>query len=463
MLDIPKMLETYNDQFTESSWAHYIISRVDSSKDRDHNIAIVLDTKIKRDPLKAVIKFLKTFTEHYPEAVEQLVFDKSSPNKDEMINKIINFVELSKPHFCKKCETEYSPYTKENVVRLDAGQLVKCYLCSLPAHGTCIKDDIINSDLGIVYLCQICYENKGGDVSTSVKEDKTPPDTTHKTVTEPSSSSDDSSTTNQSENEASKKKKKLSKKKSSSKSRHIAPDDSRQQDDQRSHHREFNYPPPHDSRQRQPQHRGRRHSDDSDSSEISDDSSRKNQRMCSYFKRGICRHGISGKSGGTCSFIHRKVCRAYQLYGSDKRMGCQKKENCEYWHPPMCYKSLNERRCFDDKCRFWHLKGTLRYPEDNSAEAEAIPIPNTNNQTQGDFLGQMKSQMQLEIQNMMRQQQQQMMQQMNQQFMQMMARLNQQVQVAQPNQQVQHNPLVQQVYQPHHLMQPQPQLQVRPS
>ena len=179
-----------------------------------------------------------------------------------MINKIINFVELSKPHFCKKCEKDYSPYTKANVVRseTDSAQLVKCYLCNLPAHGTCINDDIINTDLGIVYLCQICYEkNRSNGVTSPVKEDATPLVSTHKTIPD-SSSDDDSSTSHQTENEASeKKKKKLAKRKSSSKSRYTAPNDPRQQDDQRGHRREYDYLHPQDSRPRQPQHRDCRH------------------------------------------------------------------------------------------------------------------------------------------------------------------------------------------------------------
>ena len=173
---------------------------------------------------------------------------------------------------------------------------------------------------------------------------------------------------------------------------------------------------------------------------------------------GPMRYGVSGRSGGTCPFIHRKVCRAYQLYGSDKRKGCTKKENCDYWHPPLCYNSVNTRECLNEKCRFWHLKGTVRSreTENNASQPEAPHNPQTTNQS--DFLGQLKAQMSLELHNMMRQQQQQMMQQINQQFVQMMMRFNpqgQMYQATQTNPQVQHNPQVQQqVYQQMH---PQPQ------
>ena len=101
-----------------------------------------------------------------------------------------------------------------------------------------------------------------------------------------------------------------------------------------------------------------------DTDDISRNKRNPNQKMCSFFKKGICRYGVSGTSGGTCPFIHRKVCRAYQLYGSSKRKGCKKDGNCEYWHPLLCYKSINTRECLDDKCRFWHLKGTVRLSED---------------------------------------------------------------------------------------------------
>ena len=98
---------------------------------------------------------------------------------------------------------------------------------------------------------------------------------------------------------------------------------------------------------------------------------------------------------------------------------------------------MNTRQCLNEKCRFWHLKGTRRYPEDQSSnEVQQNPqfppqfpppsfttrIPNSS--PQNDFLGQMRAQMNKDM-TAMKEQQQMFMQQMNHQFCQVMNRLKQ--------------------------------------
>lgn len=263
-----------------------------------------------------------------------------------------------------------------------------CFLCAVPAHGVCIKENSINPTHGIVYLCAACVNNKG-------KSDVIITDDTGKPQQSPTDTEDSSDSGE--ETKPNKEKKKSYKHK-------------------------------------KPKNRSGSDSSDSDSDNTPDDQPYEgNQKMCSFFKRGTCKYGASGRSGGTCRFIHRQVCTAYRLHG-ETRKGCKKKDKCKYWHPPLCYNSVNYRECLNDKCRFWHLKGTSR-PRDDQETQEMQQQPGmlpasttTAPLNNSDFLSQMRVQMNSEI-TLMRQQQQQLMQQMNHQFQKM---LNTFQQVQQP-------------------------------
>ena len=83
--------EVYNDQFVGNDWAHYLIRRVHASNSKDINLAIILDTKIKKDPLKNVVDFLKkNFTEKYPNAAE--VF-----NAKKVVTKLYSLLQKYRP------------------------------------------------------------------------------------------------------------------------------------------------------------------------------------------------------------------------------------------------------------------------------------------------------------------------------------------------------------------------------
>ena len=470
--------DEYYDQFVGSDWGHYLIRRIDVSKNRDLILAVLLDSKIKSEPLKKVVAFLKPFTDKYPITAE--IFNRQQkPNKANFANQIIDFVKQTVPHLCLTCNTSYFPYIDNSDVE-DTGE-VSCFQCSVPAHATCIKKTSVDVERGIVYLCETCIKSKD-------KSDVIPTDETGKPAEKPeedqpeddtdsatSDSSDETATTSHPRSRSTDKKKKLVKKKSSPKPRQSAPHDSRQRDDRRYQHqddyhlpsyqdRRDYHPPNHDRRQRQYHHRDRRHhtnsSQESENESGSGDSQsfRGNQRMCSFFKQGTCRYGVSGRSGGMCKFIHRKVCDAYRLYG-EARHGCRKGDRCEFWHPKLCYKSQDSRECFNESCRFWHLKGTIRsrdnlaqQPERSQTGSQSLPqqhIPASHQQnpTNNGFLFQMKTQMNQEL-FQMKQQQTTLINQMNHQFQQMM----QAFQRAQP----------QVVYTQAQLQQAQPPVQQQP-
>ena len=95
---------------------------------------------------------------------------------------------------------------------------------------------------------------------------------------------------------------------------------------------------------------------ESDDSEDSDEP----RRICKFYIRGKCKFGSTGTRGGTCRFEHPEPCKPFSHHGATSR-GCQD-DRCTLWHPPLCRRSTNYRKCFRQDCHFWHLRGTIRRP-----------------------------------------------------------------------------------------------------
>ena len=82
-------------------------------------------------------------------------------------------------------------------------------------------------------------------------------------------------------------------------------------------------------------------------------------QICGHYRKGICRHGASGKkviNNAVCKFLHPPKCRKYCKFDRD---GCE--GGCDMLHPILCKSSLKFRECFDEKCTLTHLLGTQRY------------------------------------------------------------------------------------------------------
>ena len=58
------------------------------------------------------------------------------------------------------------------------------------------------------------------------------------------------------------------------------------------------------------------------------------------------------------------------MFGNNKKLGCTKGTECNFFHPVLCRNSLVNRRCVKDECTFTHLKGTKRHPESDDAPKE---------------------------------------------------------------------------------------------
>ena len=83
----------------------------------------------------------------------------------------------------------------------------------------------------------------------------------------------------------------------------------------------------------------------------------KQAATCSFYLKGKCKHGISGKG---CSFSHPQFCKKLMTFGTTGKRGCTKGRDCNKTHPKMCTSSLKSRECLNDACTSYHVKGTRR-------------------------------------------------------------------------------------------------------
>ena len=99
--------------------------------------------------------------------------------------------------------------------------------------------------------------------------------------------------------------------------------------------------------------------------------------ICMHFKQGRCKHGISGRKEGTgvCNFRHPKICQRYRANGTNSRKGCNKGERCQFFHPQICHRSLKDRICLREDCKFLHIKGTRRRELQSVPTDAAVPDP----------------------------------------------------------------------------------------
>ena len=71
----------------------------------------------------------------------------------------------------------------------------------------------------------------------------------------------------------------------------------------------------------------------------------------------MCRYGLVGRG---CKYIHPKPCSRLMEHGTKGKNGCKKGEKCHKFHPGICKHSLARHECFNNSCRYFHIKGTRR-------------------------------------------------------------------------------------------------------
>ena len=96
------------------------------------------------------------------------------------------------------------------------------------------------------------------------------------------------------------------------------------------------------------------------------DDDKDNKPICPKYKHGRCDNYETCK----LTFNHPRRCRNMLSLGK-----CRFGNSCRYFHPKICYKSMNDRKCTDLECRFFHLKYTKRYEEslDNQLNNQNVP------------------------------------------------------------------------------------------
>ena len=138
---------------------------------------------------------------------------------------------------------------------------------------------------------------------------------------------------------------------------------------------------------------------------------KKTQKICKFFRTHSCKHGISGKG---CLFNHPKICNKFTQHGSRQPRGCNLGKACPYYHPKMCIDSLRKSECFNEHCRFNHVKGTARKPVVNQnktsppQKSSEIQQNNTPNQNFLQLIQVLKSDMDTQIKSLTAQIQQMM-------------------------------------------------------
>ena len=88
--------------------------------------------------------------------------------------------------------------------------------------------------------------------------------------------------------------------------------------------------------------------------------------ICKFYVKGICRYRYAGnKTGLECSYHHPKKCLNMLRKGQ-----CRFGSTCRFFHPDMCKTSLEDRKCYDLSCPYFHVKGTERYIESGKQDNE---------------------------------------------------------------------------------------------
>ena len=90
---------------------------------------------------------------------------------------------------------------------------------------------------------------------------------------------------------------------------------------------------------------------------VKPDKGNTNAKVCHDFRIGVCEYGISGKG---CPRAHPPLCRRLMSHGTHNTRGCTKGNSCPRFHPKMCSSSVRYKKCLNDSCSSYHVKGTCR-------------------------------------------------------------------------------------------------------
>ena len=299
----------------------------------------------------------KAFTKHSKELLVETLKYLGVPNqdqyvKDTVIHNLIVRVQNLLPEKCSLCDELYR-------TKLSDIELLKCVMCSQAAHNSCLAkqfqvDEQSLLDLGtdevmkrinpceipgLHYLCKECEERTvpSDEVGKLKRLSKKQPGTAGLTTHTSTPAADNHAAT------------------------HDQPDADNQPPTNSDPPSTDSTEQPADGQDAQTQIQGDQTEDPPAQG------NRQQQPICPHYKRGTCRHGLSGNSKGGCSKAHPRACPKLIQHGTRGPLGCNKGANCEMFHPRMCSQSLQARECLTMDCKLRHVKGTIRTTSNQNA------------------------------------------------------------------------------------------------
>lgn len=327
------LLQEYKEQFAPNASMHKIISAVDTTKERDFNIALLVSIKVRVAELKDAILYLKqSFNETYKNQI--LVFEVvKNMTKPMLMDQIMDFIYKTVPSQCAKCEAGYVPLGQD----LGAEGAVECIRCRLPAHADCYKAELFNIQHGVVFVCQPCVtriraevleeEERKEKAKAAVEKDEDESDLGPKDTTDDESESEiqEVKSGKKKEDEWQTKKKKIRKKKK------VYVTDI----------------------------------DDTTDEEEDRKTNKKKSSVCPLLVEGKCPHGAAGRG---CKYPHKRKCYYFINYGTIQmhKMGCKYGEDCRQLHPTLCQNSVRMKACYNESCTQAHLRYTKRNQNEGS-------------------------------------------------------------------------------------------------
>ena len=113
----------YYDQFKDNEWAYFLIPQINLTKGEEFNISIIVDSNIKKAPLKALVSYLnKRYAKKYEKVIEELEI-KPNASKTELASFVIKFVCLTHPYqsgiWPQDLESEEESQVKSNELNID--------------------------------------------------------------------------------------------------------------------------------------------------------------------------------------------------------------------------------------------------------------------------------------------------------------------------------------------------------
>ncbi|KAK4295001.1 hypothetical protein Pmani_004385 [Petrolisthes manimaculis] len=121
---------------------------------------------------------------------------------------------------------------------------------------------------------------------------------------------------------------------------------------------------------------GRKHTNANPSSNT------RNPRVCRYYRKGTCKHGVSGKG---CKFYHPKPCQRLISHGPKGKRGCTLGSKCPNYHPILCRNSIQKQICVNKDSTYTHIRGTKREQREQEDPKNHSPSQQVSQRPQQQF------------------------------------------------------------------------------